>query len=274
MIGVKGLIRMVQGVSLIVITRNEEANIEACLKSADFVSETIVVDALSEDRTVEVASRLGARVVSQPWMGYSYAKSLALDLAAGPWVLSLDADERVSKALKEEILKVLKRPMPGVAGYFIPRRSLFLGRWMKASGFWPDYQLRLFLKAKACFEDVPVHESAVIDGKTARLLSPIEHFAYASLDMYFEKMLRYARLSSGTIARKKKKVGMGSVFGHGLAIFLKRYLLKRGFMDGRQGFALAILSAFHESAKYLYAWEMQENRQGRNPDALPKSSLR
>ena len=264
---------MVQGVSLIVITRNEEANIEACLKSAGFASETIVVDALSEDATAEIAGRLGARVVSQPWMGYAYAKSLALDLAAGPWVLSLDADERVSSALKEEILKVFERPMPGVAGYFIPRRSLFLGRWMRASGFWPDYQLRLFLKAKARFEDVPVHESAVIEGKTARLFSPIEHFAYASLDMYFEKMLRYARLSSGMIAKKKKKVGMGSVFGHGLAMFLKRYLLKRGFLDGRQGFAVAILSAFHESAKYLYAWEKQKNRCENHPDALPKRFL-
>lgn len=264
---------MVQGVSLIIITRNEEANIEACLKSAGFASETIVVDALSEDATAEIAGRLGARVVSQPWMGYAYAKSLALDLAAGPWVLSLDADERVSNALKEEILKVFERPMPGVAGYFIPRRSLFLGRWMRASGFWPDYQLRLFLKAKARFEDVPVHESAVIEGKTARLFSPIEHFAYASLDMYFEKMLRYARLSSGMIAKKKKKVGMGSVFGHGLAMFLKRYLLKRGFLDGQQGFAVALLSAFHESAKYLYAWEKQKSRCENHPDALPKRFL-
>jgi glycosyltransferase involved in cell wall biosynthesis len=258
---------MVHGLSLIVITRNEEANIEACLKSADFASEMIVVDALSEDATAEIAVRLGARVVSQPWMGYAYAKSLALDLAGGPWVLSLDADERVSKALKEEIFKVLERSKPGITGYFIPRRSLFLGRWMKASGLWPDYQMRLFLKAKARFEDVPVHESAVIEGKAARLFSPIEHFAYASLDMYFEKMLRYARLSSGTIAKKKKKVGMGSVFGHGLAMFLKRYLLKRGFLDGQQGFALALLSAFHDSAKYLYAWEMQKNRYGNHPDA-------
>jgi len=265
--GAKRLSLMIQGLSLIVITRNEEANIEACLKSADFVSEMIVVDALSEDRTVEVASRLGARVVSQSWMGYAYAKSLALDLAAGPWVLSLDADERVSKALKEEILKVLERPKPGVAGYFIPRRSLFMGRQMKASGFWPDYQLRLFLKIKARFEDVPVHESAAIEGKAERLFSPIEHFAYASLDQYFEKMLRYARLSSGMIVKKKKKVGAGSVFLHGLAMFFKRYVIKRGFLDGPHGFALAILSAFHESAKYLYAWEKQKNRYENSPGA-------
>ena len=248
---------MIDGLSLIVITRNEEANIEACLKSADFAHETVIVDALSEDRTVEVASRLGARVVSQPWMGYAYAKSLALDVAAGPWVLSLDADERVGKALKEEIHEALKKPNPGIAGYCIPRRSLFLGRWMKASGFWPDYQLRLFLKHKARFKDVPVHESVLVDGNTAKLRSPIEHYAYASIDQYFEKMLRYARLSSVLIANREKTVRMSSVFSHGLAMFFKRYVIKRGFLDGPQGFALAILSAFHESSKYLYAWEKQ-----------------
>lgn len=248
---------MLNRVSLIVITKNEEANIADCLKSADFVDEAVVVDALSEDRTAEIASGLGARVFFEPWKGYAAAKNRALEMALGPWVLSLDADERLSPELKEEILGVLSCPDSRVDGYLIPRRSLFLGKWMGSSGFWPDYQLRLFLKSKAWFEDIPVHESAKVRGVTRKLKFPIRHYAYLSLDQYFEKMLRYARLSSKRIATKKK-VGMGSVFGHGLAMFLKRYILKRGFLDGPQGFALALLSAFHESAKYLYAWETQK----------------
>lgn len=246
-------------VSLIVITKNEEANIADCLRSADFVDEAVVVDALSEDGTAEIASRLGARVIVEPWRGYAAAKNRALELAFGPWVLSLDADERLSPELKQEILRVLSQTDPKVSGYLIPRRSLFLGRWMKASGFWPDYQLRLFLKEKARFEDVPVHESVKVLGDTGRLQFPIMHYAYLSLDQYFEKMLRYARLSAAQVAAKKR-VGMGSVFGHGLAMFMKRYIQKLGFLEGPQGFALALLSAFHESAKYLYAWEFQKNQ--------------
>lgn len=238
--------------SVIVITRNEAANIGACLDSVAFADERIVVDSDSDDLTVEIAKSKGARVVTHAFTGFGAQKNYALSLAEGDWVLSIDADERVSPALAAEIERAIGS---GAAdGYEMPRLSSFCGRPMRHSGWFPDHVLRLFRRGRARFSDDLVHERVICDGPVARLAESLTHAPVARLEDALTRMDRYSTAGAAMLVAQGRRVGFASGITHGLWTFLRVYLLQAGFLDGREGFLLAVANAEGTYYRYMKAW--------------------
>jgi len=241
-------------ISVIVIALNEEAAIGRCLASVGWTDEIVVVDSGSTDRTVELSRAVGAKVTITPdWPGFGAQKNRALDLATGDWVLSLDADEWVSPALAAEIRAVAAQ-VNAPAGFELPRLSSFVGREMRHSGWRPDYVARLFRRGAARFSEDLVHERLVVSGAVGRLSEALRHESFTSLEEVIDKMNRYS--SAGARMRVERGKG-GSVAGavaHGVWVFLRTYLLRAGFLDGREGFVLAIANAEGTYYRYLKAW--------------------
>ncbi len=238
--------------SAIVITRNEAANIAECLDSLAFCDERIVVDAGSTDATAAIAGQKGARVVTREWSGFGAQKNFALALAAGDWVLSVDADERVSRELAAAILGVLD--VGGVDGYEVPRLSSFCGRQMRHSGWYPDYVLRLFRRQQARFTDDLVHERVVCDGLIGRLTVPLVHHPVLRLEDALSRADRYSTASAEAMVKSGRRVSFLAGIGHGLGAFLRTYVLRAGFLDGAEGFLLAVANAEGSYYRYMKAW--------------------
>jgi glycosyltransferase involved in cell wall biosynthesis len=241
--------------SAIIITRDEAGNIGVCLDSLAFCDERIVVDCGSEDDTVRIARERGARVEHRDFDGFGAQKNFALSLATGEWVLSLDADERVSVALATE----LKAAIAGAQadGYEMPRLSTFLGREMRHSGWYPDYVLRLFRRDKARFSDDLVHERVVCAGTVARLREPLTHHPVARIEDALARMDRYSTAGAKQLVASGRRVLFISGFLHGLWTFLRTYVIRAGFLDGREGLLLAICNAEGSYYRYMKAWQMQ-----------------
>ena len=238
-------------ISVVVITKNEEANIERCLSSVSWADEIVVVDSGSTDRTVEISKQLGARVsVTADWPGFGPQKNRALEQATGDWVLSLDADEWVTQALRDEILSVISRP-DGAVAVRVPRLSSFCGRFMRHSGWWPDYVTRLFRRGAARFSDDVVHERVIAGGKAGTLRTPIMHETFVDLDELLQKMNNYSSLAAQEMRHGGRKAGLAGAVLRGLWAFIRTYLLRGGFLDGREGFMLAVATA--EGTYYRYA---------------------
>ncbi len=255
--------------SVTLITRNEAHNIEDCLRSVQGLADEIVVlDSGSSDGTVEIAQRLGAKVtVSTDWPGFGIQKGRALALASGDWVLSLDADERVSEALAAEIRRVvglsqLDTTGQGVAagaggggatlaGYELSRLSSFCGQWMRHGDWYPDRVLRLVRRGRARFTEDLVHERLVVDGPVGRLAGDLLHHTMTSLADALDKMNRYTSGRALDRVRAGKRGSLAGALGHGLWAFLRSYLVKRGFLDGRLGFVLAVYIAEGTYYRYL-----------------------
>jgi glycosyltransferase involved in cell wall biosynthesis len=238
-------------VSAIVIAMNNERTIARCIESLRWADEIVVVDSGSTDRTTDICRELGAKVhETSDWPGHGPQKNRALDLATSEWVISVDSDEWVTPALREEIERTLKAP-GAHRGYALPRRSTFCGREMHHSGWWPDYVLRVFRRDSGRFTDDHTHERLVVDGAVTKLRAPIMHEAITDLDQMLGKMNAYSTAS----ARMKRDAGKrGSLTGaiaHGLWAFFRTYVLRRGFLDGREGFLLAVANA--EGSYYRYA---------------------
>jgi glycosyltransferase involved in cell wall biosynthesis len=244
--------------SAVVITRNEADNIGECLDSLAFCDERIVVDCGSSDRTVEIARSKGARVEIHPWQGFGPQKNYALSLAAGEWVLSIDADERVTPQLAEAIRAALANTRAG--GFELPRRSFFCGREMRHSGWSPDYVLRLFRRGKARFDDAVVHERVICDGPVQRLDQPLMHYPVWRLEDALSRMDRYSTASAQTLVAAGANVSFIAGIGHGLYSFLRTYLLKAGFLDGAEGFLLAVANAEGSYYRYMKAWLAMRGR--------------
>jgi glycosyltransferase involved in cell wall biosynthesis len=237
--------------SLTVITKNEEACIRRCIESVPLASEVIVVDSGSTDRTVEICRELGARVTVTPdYPGNGPQKNRALDLATGDWILSLDADEWLTPELQEEIRVLIADSPPEVAGYRIRRLSSFCGRFMRHSGWWPDWVVRLTRRGKGRFNDELVHDRMLIDGTVRDAKGVIMHEAFESLDEVLTKMNRYSAEGARMLARRDKKGSIATAVAHGLWAFFRTYVLRTGFLDGREGFLLAVSTA--EAAYYKY----------------------
>lgn len=241
--------------SAIIITLNEEAAIAACLDSVAFCDEVVVLDSGSTDQTCAIAKARGARVAHQDWLGYGPQKNAALALASGDWVLSLDADETISPALASEIRAAIENS--DKAGYEMPRLSRFLGRTMRYSGWYPDYVLRLFRRNQGRFSDDLVHERVVVDGVIDRLTTPIDHMTMDSLDQAVAKTIKYAGISAERIAASPRRIRFWNGITHGLFAFLKTYGLRAGFLDGKEGFLLAVLNAQGSYHRYMKAWDLQ-----------------
>ncbi len=240
--------------SVILITLNEAERLAPTLEAVAWADEIIVVDAGSCDATLDIARRLASKVVvTADWPGFGPQKNRALALASGEWVLAIDADERVTPALAAEIRATLAAPRFAV--YAIPRRSSFLGRPLKHGGWWPDYVPRLFRRDAARFSEDVVHERLLFTAAMGRLRNPLEHETVRDLDQMLEKMNRYSRAGAERLAQAGKQSTLKGAIGHGLWAFVRTYLLKGGFLDGREGFIMAIAtaeSAYYKHLKRLY----------------------
>jgi glycosyltransferase involved in cell wall biosynthesis len=237
--------------SAIIITRNEAANVAACLQSVAFCSECIVVDSGSNDDTVKIAVAAGATVVTHKWAGFGAQKNFALSLARGDWVLSIDADERVSAPLAAEIVSTIGSA--SADGYEIARLSTFLGRPMRHSGWFPDYVLRLFRREKARFSDDLVHERVICEGPIGRLSGVLDHHPVSRLEDALRRVDSYSTAGAEMLAASRR-VSFSSGITHGMWSFLRAYVVKLGFLDGREGFLLAVANAEGTYYRYMKAW--------------------
>jgi glycosyltransferase involved in cell wall biosynthesis len=242
--------------SVIIITHNEEKNISACLKSVKWADEIVVVDSFSTDDTKKLAEQFGTKIFQIKWQGYGKQKNYALSKTSMDWILSLDADERVTPELAEEIQKIMQKVQnPQVDGYQICRKAYFLGKWIRHSGWYPDYCLRLFRSGKGVFAEKQVHEYVELNGRIGRLKGTILHYTDDNLNHYLSKCCQYTTLAADELRAKNKKISLGDLIVRPLFIFLKMYVLKKGFLDGMHGFILAVLSSFYVFIKYAKLWE-------------------
>lgn len=238
--------------SAIVITKDEAAKIGACLDSLAFCDERIVVDGGSTDETVDIARAKGARVEHHDWEGFGPQKNYALSLATGDWVLSIDADETVSPALAAEIERTIATPTADA--YEFPRLSMFCGRAMYHSAWYPDYVLRLFRRGTARFTDDSVHERVVPQGPVARLTAHLDHTPVERIEQALARMDRYSTLAAEAMVKQGQRVWFLSGIFHGYWAFIRLYFLRLGFLDGKQGFLLAVATAEGSYYKYMKAW--------------------
>lgn len=238
--------------SAVIITQNEAHNIAACLDSLAFCDERVVVDGGSSDDTLAIAQAHGARVLSRAFDGFGAQKAFAVAQATGDWVLSVDADERVSAALAAEIRGAIAS---GAAdSYEMPRRSTFCGRVMKHSGWSPDYVLRLFRRDTAQFSADLVHEKVLSRGAVARLREALDHDPVRRIEDALSRMDRYSTAGAQQLLSKGRRVTFCSGVSHGLWAFVRTYFLQAGFRDGREGFLLAVANAEGTYYRYMKAW--------------------
>ena len=244
---------MPKPVSITIITKNEQKNIERCLKSVQWADEIVVVDSSSTDRTIDICQKFRCKIIESEWLGFGPTKRLAVDAASNDWIFSIDADEQVGEQLKVIILRTLKNPQ--LNGYRIKRVSYYLGKQVRYCGWQRDYQLRLFNRKFGNFNEKLVHESVNIDGAVGRIEQPIFHYTYPTIQSHIDKMDRYTDLGTDQLIGKGKSSSICMAVMRGMAKFLKMYLLHRGFLDGKIGFVLCYNSAFGVYLKYLKLWE-------------------
>lgn len=245
--------------SVAIITLNEEGNLPDCLASVAFADEIVVVDGGSDDRTCDIARTAGARVIeARDWSGFGIQKNRAIDACTGDWVLSIDADERVTQALRDEILATLLNPTFDV--YQMPRRSYYCGRFMRHSGWWPDHVRRLFRRGTARFSAAPVHEALETDRAIGRLQNPLEHWSFRSMEQVLDKVNRYSSLSAPIVVEHGRRPTVATALLHGAAAFFRTYVLKRGFLDGSHGLMLAISNAEGSYYRYIKAMLLWRQR--------------
>ena len=244
-------------ITLFIIAKNEERRISACIVSArDVVNEIIVIDAYSSDKTSQICKSLGAVVYKRKFDGFTNQKNFALSKVNGEWALNLDADERLSPALKQEILRAIQDPKP--AGYFIPFCNYFLNKKMRFSGLNKEKHLRLVRTQQAKYVGGLVHEGLKVNGPLGTLKNPINHFSYDTLDAYFAKFNRYTTLAARQMHQNGKKFCLVSVLFTLPFEFAKRYFLKLGILDGMRGFLWASFSTFYVFVKYAKLWQLEQ----------------
>lgn len=243
--------------SVIIITLNEAHAIRACLESVAWADEIIVVDSGSTDDTLAICREFTPHVYHHEWPGFGPQKNHALGHASREWVLSLDADERISPELRQEIQNAMVAP-GNYSAFRMPRLSSFCGRFMRHSGWWPDYVTRLFKRGSARFSDDLVHERLIVDGATGTLKSPLLHDTYRDLEEVLDKVNSYSTAGARMLDQKQRKSGLSTAILHGLWAFVRTYFLRRGFLDGREGFMLAVSNA--EGTYYRYIKLMLLNR--------------
>jgi len=247
--------------SVTIITLNEGKNLRACLESVAFADEIIILDSESQDQTLSIAREFTDQVFQEPWQGFARQKNLAQEKAQGPWILNVDADERVTSELREEIQSVLKKGTD-FTGFKISRKNFFCGQWIRYGGWYPNYQLRLYRKEAGHFAQREVHEQVVVHGKIGTLEAPLEHFTYDSISDYLKRMDRYSELSAQQYLSEGKKVSWLEILFRTKYTFFKMWLLQRGILDGANGFILAILYSYYTFVKYAKLKEKYKKRLG------------
>jgi glycosyltransferase involved in cell wall biosynthesis len=246
-------------ISVIIITKNESQNIKYCLESVIWADEIIVVDSGSNDNTVDIAKKYTYKVIYNEWKGYANQKLFALQQANNEWVLSLDADERVTESLKNEILKLDEN---NADGYFIKRDNYFLGRLIRGCGWGNDYQLRLFRKSRTSLTNRLVHEGFVVDGVKKKLQNPIKHYSYRNFKEAFDKINYYSTLEA-IEKQNKKNVNTFTLLLTPVIAFLQPFILRKGYIDGIYGAMVSLLNAYTKLQVQMKIWELKKNHNSR-----------
>ena len=242
--------------SVIIITKNEAENIRGCIESVAWADEIVVVDSGSSDATVGICRELGVQVLERDWPGFGMQKNRALAAATGEWVFSIDADERVTPELRASIETVLSNP--DCIAYEISRISSYCGRFMRHSGWYPDHIVRLFRRNSARFTDDLVHERLIVEGKIGRLEGELLHYAFDDLEEVLRKVNQYSSAGAAMMQKKGRHASLTGAVLRGLWSFVRSYLLRGGFLDGAEGFMLAVSNA--EGTYYRYVKLMLLNK--------------
>lgn len=245
-------------ISVIIITGNEEKNIRDCLYSVKWADEIIVVDSESSDKTVEIAKEFTAKVFVHKWEGYAAQKAYALNLALNEWVLSIDADERVTNELAEELLNMNLNNV-SIDAFKIHRENYFLGKKIKHCGWGNDYQLRLFRKSKTRLTDRLVHEGFVVEGNVSILKNSMLHYSYETLKEGFAKINEYSSLEANEKYKRKKVSGI-TIFLYPLVGFIQHFVFRKGFLDGTHGLLISLMHAMTKLQVQMKMWELQKRK--------------
>lgn len=238
-----------------VITFNEEHNIGKALESLSWADEIVVVDSESTDNTIEIARRFTDRVYIRPWPGYSAQKNFAADQALNDWIFSLDADERVSTELASAIQRIESSDAPEPAAYEMARLTFYLGRWIKHSGWHPDYKLRLYHRKRASWQGDYVHETLRANGRIERITGDILHYSVRDASEHHSRMDRYTTLAAEQLLSQGKRASFLTLLFSPAAVFVRSYLLRLGILDGIPGLAIARFAAHYDFLKNLKLWE-------------------
>ena len=245
--------------SVTIITWNEEGHLRESLESVAWAREIVVVDSGSSDKTMEIAREFTDKILFHPWAGYAAQKNYAVAQATSPWILSLDADEVVSPELRGEIQCVLAHDGPG-DGYFIPRNNLFLGRFLRHGGLYPDLQLRLFRRGRGAFRQTRVHEVVEVDGPVGSLRAPLIHESYRSIGDFVARADRYSTLAAEQALEQGRTGRLTTCLLRPLGRFASMYLLRRGFLDGGHGLLVAVLYSYYVFLREAKLWEFTRLR--------------
>jgi len=256
--------------SVAIITLNEERNLPACLESVRWAEELVVCDSGSRDRTLEIGRAHGARVFQDPWRGFAGHKNLAVERCGNPWVLIVDADERVTPELRAEIERVLADPA-AADGYWVPRRNYFLGRWIRGGGWYPDATIRLFRKGRGRFEKRAVHEAVAVEGAVGRLEASLEHYTYDSIASYLVRMDRYSTLAAQELQRSGRRARLADLIVRPAWTGFRMLCFQGGWRDGWRGLILAGLYASYVFSKYAKLWELAQSAKGKAHSAEPRA---
>jgi len=244
-------------ISVIVITKDEEKNISDCLKSVEWADEIIVVDSESTDKTIELAKKFTDKIFIRKWEGYVPQKRYAMSLAKNEWVLSIDADERITPELKEEIQILSQNDFNG---FRIRRKNFLMNKEITSCGWEKDYQLKLFRKDKADLNDRLVHEKFIVEGKVGTLKNPMLHYTFSSFTDYLNKINYYTSLKAQELFNSKNKIGGWTIFSHTVSAFFAFFFIRKGFKDGVYGLIISLLHSVSTMMNYVKLWELQNKK--------------
>ncbi len=257
------------GLTACVIAMNEEDRIADCLASLEWCDEIIVVDSHSTDRTREIAADFGARVIERDWPGHGAQRDFAASAANNDWMLCLDADERVSQLLREELIALREEGFPDKAGWRMPRLSCFLGRWIRHGTWYPNRQLRLYDRRHGRWSRLMPHEHVELDGPAGTLRGPILHYPYRSFAEHLAVMDRYTTITANGLQERGRRARVSDIVFRPAIRFVRTYFLKRGFLDGWRGLLLAYLTAYYGRLKYAKLLVLQRE----TPPPAPPAEL-
>lgn len=248
-------------ISVAVITKNEEGNIGACLASAPFARQLVVVDSGSADATVKIAKEAGAEVFVHPWRGFGPQKQFALDQCRESWIMILDADERIPPETQRVIRQIVRENDQAISGFSFPRKNLFQERWIRHAGWWPDRVVRLFRRGSGGVTDVAVHEAVVVAGAVQDLSCPIEHLVESRLSEIIRKMDHYSTLGAREAFRQGRAATIPSALLRAVVTFFHGYVLRLGFLDGAPGLTLAVTDGINKFFKYAKLAELTRRKE-------------
>ncbi len=248
--------KMDSSLAVVIITRNDENNIGDCLRSVQWIDDKVVVDAESRDRTVEIASQFTKFLYVRAWPGFGLQKNFGIRQTTAEWILILNADERVTPLLATEIVERIESWISeGPVAYRIPRKKFFYGKWIQGGGIYPDYQIRLFRKGMAWYNEVPIHENLMVSGEIGSLREPLDHYTENAIVDHFKKFGNYTTYAAVEKMKTIQKVQWYNVVINPMVVFLKTYLIKSGYKDGVRGLIIAVFASMYTFVKYAKLWD-------------------